>query len=135
MTGEAPQRWTSEAQVLHELETLNDLSMSLTHQYRKEAREAAEAEAAHKALRAKRILLAKARVGPSGKHMAMNEAEVVAEADDEIADAYQARLVTAALADATKESMRSVRTNQDSLRTAAASHRDQIAGPGWSGKR
>lgn len=123
-----PSRWGTEANVLGELEHLNDLSMSLVQEYKAQAVEAAKAEASHKALRAKRVLTAQASgVTQTGRNMSVAQAETTAEADETVAEAYQHRLVTAALADATKEAMRSVRTNQDSLRTAAASHRNQIA--------
>ena len=119
-------RWVSEETVLLEMERLNDLSLSKVQEYDQAAVKAAEAEALHKALRAKRALLAKANGVRS-----ISEAELTAEADDDVADAYLQRLVTAAQADAIKEALRSIRTNQDGLRTAAASHRAPINGPGW----
>jgi hypothetical protein len=134
MTSDMPRRWLSERAVLEEMERLNDLSMELTQDYKVKAVEAAQAEAEHKRLRAKRILSAKAGGEAGGRRVSQGEAETVAEADDHVADAYLMRLVSAAEADAIKETMRSVRTNQDGMRTAAASHRDQISGPGWSGK-
>lgn len=118
-------RWTTEQQVLSELERLNDLSMESAQEYALAAVEAAEAEATHKAARARRILTARAEGERS--HAA---AENVAEADAVVAEAYMARLVSAAQADAIRERLRSVRTNQDSLRTAAASHRTSFSGPG-----
>jgi hypothetical protein len=124
------QRWTTEAQVLAEMERLNDLSMEKVAEYQGLAVKAAEAEATHKALRAKRALTAKASGVKS-----VAEAEMTSEADPEVAQAYLDRLVLAAQADACREALRSIRTNQDGLRTAAASHRDQISGPGWSGNR
>lgn len=122
-------RWTTEAAVLSEMERLNDLSLEKVQDYGHQAVQAAEAEAMHKALRAKRVLMAKANGVRS-----IAEAEYTAESDDDVAQAYLERLTTAAIADSTKEALRSIRTNQDGLRTAAASHRDQISGPGWSGK-
>lgn len=130
--GEAPRRWVSEAAVLDELERLNDTSMDLVRQYREHARAAAEAEASHKSARARRILLAKAS-RTEGRAMPISEAEVTAEADPEVSSLYMTRLTSAAMADATKEALRTIRTNQDGLRTAAASHRDMISGPGWKG--
>jgi hypothetical protein len=118
-------RWTSEAQVLEEMERLNDLSLQKVAEYESRAVAAAEAEATHKAMRAKRVLLAKA----SGVR-SISEAEYVAEADDDVAQAYLQRLAFAAEADAIKEGLRSIRTNQDGLRTAAASHRSPFVGPG-----
>lgn len=129
-------RWVSEANVLDELERLNDLSMAKVQEYAGLATNRAEAEAAHKVMRAKRILKAQhdGKVG-TGKAVSVAQAEIISEADDAVAAAYMDRLVTDALADACKEAMRSIRGNQEALRTAAASTRDQIAGPGWSGKR
>lgn len=111
-------RWSSEAVVLEEMERLADLSTEMVATYKGQAVEAAEAEALHKAARAKRILTAKAN-GVSSVALA----EVTAEADDLVAEAYQDRLVKAAIADSTREALRTIRTNQDALRTAAASHR------------
>lgn len=122
---EARRRWTTEELVLEELERLNDLSMTKVREYERAAQEAAEAEATHKAMRAKRVLLAKANGIRS-----ISEAEYTAEADDDVADAYLRRLTTAALADTIREALRSIRTNQESLRTAAASNRSMFTGPG-----
>jgi hypothetical protein len=79
---------------------------------------AAEAEATHKAMRAKRTLMAKANGVRS-----ISEAELTAEADPDVSQAYLQRLTSAALADSCREAMRSIRTNQEALRTMAASHR------------
>lgn len=127
---EARRRWVSEQAVLSEMERLNDQSVALVQEFAHLAPEAAEAEATHKAMRAKRVLRAKAVDGVRS----ISEAEYVAEADDAVAAAYLERLTTAARLEATREALRSLRTNQDALRTAAASARDQISGPGWSGR-
>lgn len=119
-------RWVSEETVLLEMERLNDLSLQKVTEYASAAVRAAEAEAAHKALRAKRVLLAKANGVRS-----IAEAEYTAEADEDVADAYLQRLTTNAVAETVREALRSIRTNQDGLRTAAASHRAPINGPGW----
>jgi hypothetical protein len=119
-------RWTTEGQVLSEMERLNDLSMQKVDEYGQVAMAAAEAEAMHKAMRAKRILLAQASGVKS-----VAAAEYTAEADDDVAGAYMDRLTSAAHADAIREALRSIRTNQDGLRTAAASHRSPISGPGF----
>lgn len=119
-----PRRWTSEVEVLGELERLNEMSMDLAHHYTQQATEAAEAEATHKALRAKRVLIAKANGVKS-----ITEAEYTAEADDEVAQAYLERLTSAAVADSSRESLRSIRTNQEALRTAIASLRGPFSGP------
>lgn len=119
-------RWSSEAAVLEEMERLNDLSLQKVGEFQVAAMRAAEAEAAHKALRAKRVLMAKANGVKS-----IAEAEYTAEADETVAQAYLDRLTTNAVAESIRESMRSIRTNQDGLRTAAASHRSPVSGPGY----
>lgn len=117
-------RWTSERAILEELERLNDESGARAAEYLGLAVDSAETEAAHKALRAQRLLLARANGVKS-----IAEADAVAEADADVADAHLARLVAAARADACREALRTIRTNQDSLRTAAASHRTPFQGP------
>lgn len=131
MSGEARRRWISEQAVLEEMERLNDESSRLVQEFGNLAPQAAEAEAIHKAARAKRVLLAKARDGVRS----IGEAEYTAEADAEVSALYLDRLILAAKVDALREALRSMRVNQDALRTAAASARDQISGPGWSGSR
>lgn len=111
-------RFSTEHEVLEELERLHFMSLEKVQEYEKWAVGAAEAEATHKAMRARRVLLAKA----NGVR-AISEAEYTAEADDDVAQAYLQRLTQAAIADATKEAIRSIRTNQEALRTMAASHR------------
>lgn len=123
-------RWVNEQTVLAELERLSDLSMDRAREFSEQAVAAASAEAEHKRLRARRILLARAEGEKS-----VAGAEVVAEADEVVSNAYHDRLVTAAVADATRESMRSIRENQNALRTAAASARDGVTGPGYQGGR
>lgn len=128
-------RWASEEAVLGELERLNDLSMDKVREFQGLAVESAEAEAAHKSLRAKRVLKAQADAKIStGKAMSVAQAEIVAEADDVVGAAYFQRLTSNALAEACREAMRSVRSNQEALRTAAASARDSVTGPGYSGR-
>lgn len=117
-------RWVSEEAVLEEMERLNGLSLQKVGEYQTNAIKAAEAEAAHKALRAKRVLMAKANGVRS-----IAEAEYTAEADETVAQAYLERLTSAAQAEAVREALRSIRTNQDGLRTAAASHRQPVTGP------
>lgn len=111
-------RFATEGEVLDELERLHFIALEEARAYTGTAVQAAEAEAHHKALRAKRVLIAKATGTKS-----IAEAEYQAEADSEVAEAYLRRLVTAAEADAHRESMRTIRTNQEALRTMAASHR------------
>lgn len=125
---QTPRRWVSEDAVLDEMERLNDESMSLVSDYAITAPERAAAEAKHKTARAKRILLARHRGAKS-----MAEAEVIADADDDVADLLAERLNQDAVVDSLREALRSIRTNQDALRTAAASARDGVTGPGWKG--
>lgn len=127
--GGARRRWVNEQTVLEELERLSDLSMERVREYADAAERSAVAEADHKRLRARRILSARA----SGEGSSIAAAEVVAEADDEVATAYMERLVSAARTDAVREGLRSIRENQNALRTAAASARDGVTGPGFSG--
>lgn len=117
-------RWVTEEQVLEELERLNDMSLAAVREYEDAAQAAANAEADHKRLRAVTVLKAKAQHGIRG----IGEAEYHAEANDEVASAYQLRLTTAATADAIRERLRSIRTNQEALRTAAASNRSPVTG-------
>lgn len=119
-------RWISEEAVLEEMERLNDLSLQKVGEAQTLLYRAAEAEAHHKALRAKRVLMAKASGVKS-----IAEAEYTAEADETVAMAYLERLTSSAQAEAVKEALRSIRTNQDGLRTAAASHRAPVSGPGY----
>lgn len=126
--GTARRRWVNERTVLEELERLSDMSMERVREYADAAQASAVAEADHKRLRARRILLARAEGERSTA-----AAEVVAEADDEVSSAYLLRLTAAAHTDAVREALRSIRENQNALRTAAASARDGVAGPGFSG--
>lgn len=121
MTG---RRFATEEQVLGELERLHFLAMEKVQEYETMATAAAENEADHKALRAKRILLARANGVKS-----VAEAEYTAEADDDVAQAYVQRLTLAAQADACREALRSIRTNQEALRTMAASNRPDVMRP------
>jgi hypothetical protein len=89
-------------------------------EYRQIAHDAALAEAAHKAARAKAILSAKA----SGERVSHAEAETRAEADDDIAGLYQDRLVKAAFADSHREKLRQLREQVATGRTAVVAERD-----------
>lgn len=123
-------RWVSEDAALDELERLNDLSIQKAlHELPGLLQEAAEAEATHKAMRAKAVLLARAGGARSGV-----EAEATADGNDEVAAALLSRLTASAAADACKEALRSIRTNQDDLRTAIASLRSPFQGPGIQGR-
>lgn len=124
----APRRWVSEDSVLAEMERLNDQSMEVAHDLAILLPERAAAEVAHKVARAKRILQAKHQ-GVRG----INEAEYIAEADDAVAALWLDRLGKDAEVEAMRELLRTIRTNQDGLRTAAASARDGVTGPGWKG--
>lgn len=114
-------RFRTEDEVLAELERLHFLSLEKVQEYETMAVAAGENEATHKAMRAKRVLLAKANGVKS-----IAEAEYTAEADDDVAQAYLQRLVLAAQADAAREALRSIRTNQEALRTMAASNRPSV---------
>lgn len=135
MTGEARRRWVDEQTVLGELERLSDLSMATVADYATHSQESARAEADHKRLRAKAVLRFQARSRGEGTRVSVAQAEVEADADDEVSSAYLLRLTSAAAADTDREALRSIRQNQDSLRTAAASARDGVVGPGMSGRR
>lgn len=111
-------RFATEDQVLQEMERLHFLALEKVQEYEVMAVAAAENEATHKAMRAKRALLAKANGVKS-----ITEAEMTAEADEDVSQAYLQRLVLAAQADAAREALRSIRTNQEALRTMAASNR------------
>lgn len=134
MTGEHRRRWINEQQVLAELERLSDLSMDVVADYGRVAEAAARAEAAYKRDRAKAVLRHKATPSQTGGKTSVAEAELAADADSDVAGKYLDRLLAAAKSDSLKESMRSIRANQEALRTAAASARDGVAGPGWQGR-
>jgi hypothetical protein len=101
-----------------------DLVESLTaavQDYRRQAVAAAEAEAAHKAARAKRCLEAR----HSGEAKTATEAEWIGEADERVGDLYSKRLITAALADATKQRILSIREAVGMRRSEMADARFQ----------
>lgn len=123
-------RWATEDAVLAEMERLNEESMKLVRDFTLAAPARAQAEAKHKTARAQRQLRARAEGVTS-----MAEAEAIAEGDPEVANLYADRLHQDAILEAIRESLRSIRTNQDALRTAAASARDAISAPGWTGGR
>ena len=101
-------------------------------EYRGIAQAAAEAEAAHKAARAKAILRFKA---DETQRMSHAEAETRAEADETIADLYRQRLIAGALADSAREKLRQLREQVATGRTAVASERavDGLHANGLSG--
>jgi len=138
VTGQAghnPRRWVSEDAVLGEMERLNNESMTLVGEFTLMAPDAAAAEARYKTVRATTVLRIKALPDPTtGKRPPISECEYAADADPVVAEAYLARLTTASLLEATREALRSIRVNQDALRTAAASARDGVTGPGWKGR-
>lgn len=102
-----------------------------TGEYGPVAEAAAVAEAAHKTARAKAILRYRAAEGVKSHA----EAEARAEADDEIAELYQARLVAAAKADAHREHLRQLREQVAVGRSKVASERadDQFHARGYTG--
>ena len=131
--GTARRRWVNEQTVLGEMERLADLSMETVADYAVHSGDAARAEAGYKSLRARKVLRYRAESTSSRPSMA--EAEMTADADEEVAAAYLLRLTTAAVLETDREALRSIRVNQDALRTAAASARDGVIGPGMSGAR
>lgn len=86
--------------------------------YAGEASVAAEAEADYKRNRAKRIM--KARHGGA---RSVAEAETIADADDIVADLLMRRLTTAAVADASKQRIVSLRERIGALRSWVADQR------------
>ena len=83
-------------------------------------REAAETEAAHKAARARRVLKAMHEEGVKSVAMAEN----IAEADDCVADLYSKRLIAAALAEASKQKIYSLREAIGLERSRMANERE-----------
>lgn len=128
-------RWVSEEAVLGELEALADMSMATVADYARASEQRAHAEAEHKRLRARAILQHQAAGRAESTRVSVAQAETMAEADDDVSAAYLQRLVTDASADSLKQALLSIRTNQEALRTAAASARDGVVGPGMSGRR
>lgn len=124
----ADRRWVSEDAVLAEMERLNAMSEGLVQAFTIAAPARAAAEAAHKTARAQRILLAR-----HNGVRTMAEADAISEADPEVATLYADRLNQDAVVESLREALRSLRTNQDALRTLAASARDGVTGPGWRG--
>ena len=88
--------------------------------YRQVALDAAGAEAAHKSARARAILRFKASTSERISHA---EAETRAEADDEIAGLYLARLSTAAIAESHRAKLHQLREQVATGRTAVVAER------------
>lgn len=88
--------------------------------YHDQAVASARAEAAHKQARAKRFLLAR----HNGEAKSAADADAIAEADDAVADLYSTRLIAAAVADATKQKIYSLRESIGMERTHLASQRE-----------
>ncbi len=101
-------------------------------EYQAVAVAAAEAEAAHKTARAKKILALKA---DDSVRMSHAEAETRAEADDEIAGLCRDRLIAGAMADSHRERLRQLREQVATGRTAVASERaaDEFHAKGYGG--
>lgn len=95
----------------------------MTDAYRQVALDAAAAEAAHKTARAKVILNVKAVAKGESERISHAEAETRAEADDDVAALFLARLTSAALADSHREKLRQLREQVATGRTAVASDR------------
>lgn len=87
--------------------------------YATQAIEAAQAEAAHKSGRARRCLQAK----HSGEAKSAAEAEWVGDSDQTVADLLARRLITAAVADATKQRILSLREAVNYERSLMADRR------------
>lgn len=103
-------------------DNLGQLSQQLdltVHEFGAAAREAAEAEAAHKTARAKRVLRARADGVRS-----ISEAEFIAEADDNVADLYMRRLTTAAVAESFRQRINSLRERINVGRSLYATQRE-----------
>lgn len=119
---------------MNALERLGAVSRSYelaVNEYGPLAVTAAKAEAAYRVAKAKAVLAAKA--GPERTSVA--EAEARADADDNIANLLQERLIAAALADAHKAKLAQLREQVATGRTLAASERavDVIHAQGTSG--
>lgn len=96
---------------------------------------AASNEAEHKAQRAKAILRYKADATKRGNRVSHAEAETAAEADDEVADLYMARLTSAAIADSARQKLFQLKEMVGVARTVVASDRaaDMHHASGFSG--
>ncbi len=92
---------------------------------------AALAEATHKRARARKVVELRAR----GEARSIAEAEAMAEADDTIADLYQARLLAAAEAEAYREKLRELREQQYNARALMKTEQavDDMHGYGITG--
>lgn len=99
---------------------LTDLLAQEVIAYRDQAVAAAELEAGHKAARARRFL--KAMHDGDAKSAVM--AENIAEADETVADLYSKRLIAAALADASRQRILSLREAIGMERTERATERE-----------
>ena len=108
---------------------LDDLDLSV-QRYGTESVEAAQAEATHKAARAKRLLKARAEGVRS-----VSEAEAIAEADDNVADLYMRRLTTSAVADSSKQRILSLRERVGAIRSVLADQREADRQHAMSGGR
>lgn len=102
------------------MSTLTAQLQAVVAMYHDQAVAAAEAEAEHKKWRAKRFLEAM----HSGEAKSAAMAENVAEADDKIADLYSTRLISAAVAEATKQKVYSLREAIGMERTHLANQRE-----------
>ncbi len=90
------------------------------NQFAEQLRDAADAEAAYKRERAKRIL--RARVDGE---KAISGAEIVADADDVIADLRHKYLITEGIVEATKHRLRSLQERIGYGRSLIANEREQ----------
>lgn len=98
---------------------LTDQMATVVALYQTQAVAAAQAEAEHKRERAKRVLQALHEKEAKSAVMAEN----IAEADDVVADLLSRRLIAAAIADATKQKLLSMRAELDFERSLMADRR------------
>ena len=113
------------------LRRVNEEYRRLAGEFRAVAREAAQAEADHKAKRAQKVLTFK----DAQPNMSHAEATTRAESDPAIAELYQKRLITAALADSMKEKLRQLKEEVPSARTDVVNERgaDEFHSRGYGG--
>lgn len=105
------------------MSTLTAQLSAVVAMYRDQAVAAAQSEAEHKRVRARRFLTAM----HDGEAKSAAMADSIAEADDQVADLYSKRLVSAAVADATKQKVLSLRTEIEYERSLMADRRAEDA--------
>lgn len=116
-------RHLTPVQVEAEILRLSQYLEEQTHTYADLATKAGTDEATYKALAAKMRLAAMMTPMPDGRKATATWAADVADANDDVAQAYLDRRISEAEADACREAMRTTRTQLDALRTIAANQR------------